>query len=483
MEPIKLKTKKRQRLSSLLGLTLDGSRLDGVVLRRTDGSLQVQQSFSVTLSLDPLTAEAELVGREIRNHLDAAGVRERNCVVGLPLKWALTAQAEIPKLEAADLASFLQLEAERGFPCDVSTLLVCNSRCNLADGKAYAMMVGIPRTHLERLERALEAAKLKPVNFTLGLAALQPMAAAPSKGVMALVIGESAVELQVTCAGGIASLRMLEGGLEVEGGRKALQPDLVAREARITLGQLPAELRDAVHLVRIFGPRDLGQQLADEIDLRFEAMGLKVEYVARYAPGETGLQLPADAPVSAALSLAATWLAERESAFDFLPPKVTRFQQITAKYGSSKLRTAGAIAALLLLLVGSAFGFQQIQLVLLGSEWNGMQKQVKDIEGIQTQITRFRPWSDTTMPSLTVLKVLSQSFPAAGAVSAKTVEIRDQSKITCAGLTKDIPSLLTVIDQLRTNNGVSNVRQPTIRGNKSPMQFTFEFQWNEADAK
>ena len=38
---------KRQRLSSLLGLALDGSRLDGVVLRRTNGSLQVQQSFSV----------------------------------------------------------------------------------------------------------------------------------------------------------------------------------------------------------------------------------------------------------------------------------------------------------------------------------------------------------------------------------------------------------------------------------------------------
>src|SRR5947208_13353048 len=68
---------KRQRLSSLLGIALDGSRLDGLVVRRTNGSLEVQQSFSVSLSLDPLTADAELVGREIRNHLDAAGIRER----------------------------------------------------------------------------------------------------------------------------------------------------------------------------------------------------------------------------------------------------------------------------------------------------------------------------------------------------------------------------------------------------------------------
>ena len=45
--------------------------------------------FSVSLSLDPLTADPELVGREIRNHLDAAGVRERHCIVAVPLKWAL----------------------------------------------------------------------------------------------------------------------------------------------------------------------------------------------------------------------------------------------------------------------------------------------------------------------------------------------------------------------------------------------------------
>ena len=113
---LKFNFRKRKRLTSVLGLALDGSRLEGVVLRRTNGALQLQQTFSVTLSLDPLTAAPELVGREIRNHLDAAGVRERHCVVGVPLKWTLTAHTELPPLPEADAASLLQLEAERGFP-------------------------------------------------------------------------------------------------------------------------------------------------------------------------------------------------------------------------------------------------------------------------------------------------------------------------------------------------------------------------------
>ena len=147
--------RKRQRLSSLLGLALDGSRLDGVVLRRTNGSLEVHQSFSVSLSLDPLTSDAELVGREIRNHLDAAGVRERHCVVGLPLKWALTTHAEVPDLPEANVASFLQIEAERGFASDVATLHYAASRCHPPGDKQQALLVGIPKNHLELLERAL----------------------------------------------------------------------------------------------------------------------------------------------------------------------------------------------------------------------------------------------------------------------------------------------------------------------------------------
>jgi len=75
----------KRRASSLLGLTLEGRRLEGVVVRRVAGGLEVGQSFEVSLSLDPLTNDPMLVGQEIRNRLDEAGVRESRCIVGIPL--------------------------------------------------------------------------------------------------------------------------------------------------------------------------------------------------------------------------------------------------------------------------------------------------------------------------------------------------------------------------------------------------------------
>ena len=133
MKPdFKFKPRRQKKLAALLGLTLDGSRLEGVVLRRNNGSLTVGQQFAVTLTLDPLTAAPELVGREIRNQLDTAGIRERHCIVGLPLKWVLTMATELPPLAEADAANLLEVEAERGFHSDVATLQIANSRAALA---------------------------------------------------------------------------------------------------------------------------------------------------------------------------------------------------------------------------------------------------------------------------------------------------------------------------------------------------------------
>ena len=119
----------------------------------------------------------------------------------------------------------------------------------------------------------------------------------------------------------------------------------MARETRITLGQLPAELRDAVKHIRIFGPRELAQQLADEMELRFEPMGLQVEVVSAYAPGEFGVQLPPDARCRRrSASRRGGWRNSRRR-LNFLPPKPTFIEQFVTKYSSGRLRTAGAVPA------------------------------------------------------------------------------------------------------------------------------------------
>lgn len=470
----KLKLRKRKKLATVLGLTLDGSKLEGVVLRLAGGSLQRLQSFSVGLALDPLTAAPELVGREIRNQLNAAGVRERNCIVGVPLKWVLTTHTELPPLPPADAANLLQMEAERGFSSDAATLQIADSRCALPAEKQFVLFGGIARTQIAALEQVLAAAKLKPVSFGLGLSALQKSGGEKSDGVLALAIGETHVGLQVTAGGGVAALRALEGVVETEGSQRRLHVEVVSREARITLGQLPAELRAAVKRIRIFGPRELAQPLVDEMELRFEPIGLRVEFVTAYAPDEFGTALPAEAPVSPAFSLAAGLLAERAPAFEFLPPKPTVIEQFVARYSSGRLRTTGAVAVGVAVIVAGLFLYQQIQLWSLRSQWSRMSAQVADLQNIENNIQQYRPWYDESYPDLAILRQVTLAFPEDGAVTAKTIEIHDGNTVSCSGTASDSESLLTVLSKLRGAPGVNDVKLEQTRG-KAPMQFTFDF--------
>ncbi|HET7624609.1 MAG TPA: hypothetical protein VFM25_05030 [Verrucomicrobiae bacterium] len=469
---IKIKFPKRKTPSTLLGLGLDGSRLEGAVVHRSNGSLHVHQRFNVSLSLDPLTNDPELVGREILNHLQAAGVRERHCVVALPLKWTMAAHTELPKLAASDVADFLQIEAERGFPTDISALQVATSRLVSADGAQHATFIGIPRSHIDRLEQVLRAAKLKAISFSLGITALQP--AGESGGALAFEIGEHHIGLEITAGGGVAALRALEGAMENAGAdERKIPAELIAREARITMGQLPPGLRDSVKRIRIFGPADAAQKLADEIRPRFEPGGLKVEIVTAYPPNEFGKTLPPDTKVSGAFSLAARQLIGRNDPFEFLPPKVSSWERVTSKYAPGKLRKAGAVAALIVLIVIGLFGYQQWQLNSLRSRWNGMSAQVAELQGISDQIAQYRPWFDKSFRCLTILKNVTLAFPQTGELTAKTVEIRDMNAVTCTGDAQNARAVAATIHQLGTIDGVTNFNYQ-IRG-QSPIQFSFDF--------
>lgn len=469
---------KRQPGSSLLGLALDGSRLEGVHVRRTNGSIEIKKTFSVSLSLDPLTAEVELAGREIRNQLDAAQIRERWCAVSLPLSWALTLTVKLPELPEGDLADFLQIEAERGFPYGPDELMLAHSRFCTAAGEQYATLVAIPREQVTRLEAVLHAAQLRPVTFSLGLTALQPAEAEQGRGTLALLPGEASVGMQVTCGGGMAVLRTLDGAYEQAGAERELQGEQIGREIRITMGHLQPEVRDSVRRLRVFGRNETAQELVEELQSRAESLGMKIEHVRDHAAEEYGIKIPHGTAVSPALSVAVRRLAG-ERGMEFLPPKISAWKQFTERYSSGKLAYASVGAGAVALIVLVAFLVQQVVLWNWESKWKRIEPKVTELTAIRDQIRQYRPWYDDSIRTLSILKRITEAFPEDGAVSAKTVELREPATVTCTGTALSRNALIKALDQLGKSSEISNVHIEMTRGN-TPLEFSFNFQWGGA---
>ncbi len=470
----------RKRPTTLLGLAFDGQQLEAVVARRTNGSVELGPMCHATIVAEVRTADPEVIGRELRGVLDNAGLTERRCTLALPAELALTLQTMLPELSDDDVQSLLQLEAENGFPYSVDALAIVTSRFRVANGPAGATQVAIQRDLLSRWEAIFRSARLLPVSFTFGITALQSPRSKPPVDAVGLWVGERKVSLVLTSGGGVVALRTLEPRASTDGSvaeSAGVPADLVLRELRVSLGQLPEPIRTSLKAIRIYGPGAAADHLATVLAERAPAFGLILERVTRFAASELGVNLPPATPVSPAVAVVVRQLAQATAELEFLPPRVSAWQQFAGKYSSGKLVLAGQVTAGVVLLIGAAFLWQQWQLIRLRSKWAEMGPKVRELERFQQQIKRFRPWYDDSIRSLSILRRLTEAFPENGDVTAKTVELRDPGTVICSGTASDNTALLKALDRLRAMSEVIDVQVDQVRG-KAPLQFTFNFQWD-----
>ena len=250
----------RKRSQPVLGLSLEGGQLRVAQVGRTKGVVAVGKTVSTVLSLDLSHNEVVLIGREIRNHLDAAGIRERHCVVVVPAGWIMSQHAKLPELSPEDTAGFLQMEAERGFPCAPDQLQIARSFPRSADA-AYVTQLAVRKEQLERLVAVLKAAGLKPLSLSLGLAALPGALAPAGSGRITVAVDARGAPLLLSAGGGIAAFRR-------------------GRHATIRTAARPAD-----PVSRVARPRPAGQA-------RRAGAGVGREGVGRWAHRPLRLQLP-----------------------------------------------------------------------------------------------------------------------------------------------------------------------------------------------
>lgn len=466
----------KKRGTSVLGLSLDGLRLDGVWVRRTNGSAQVVRTFSIVLTKDLLGPEGGAAALELRQQLDKHEIRERQCAVCLPMSWVLGVSTPLPELPEEDVPEFLDLEAERVFPYAPEDLVMVRSRFQTVSGGKHVMQLAVARENIQKLELALRSARLVPVAFSVGLPLMdQALATQPGSGVT-LAVDRCVIGLMVTAGGGIAALRTLATGVEAGEAGPKIDTESLGRELRISLGQLPPDVREVVTQLRVIGSRQFADVLAAGLQSRAATLGLATECPTRYVPGRLGVSIPSDIAPTTELTLALRYVTRSLGDLDFLPPRISGWQTLVGKYSSRKLAYTAMVAGALAAVTVCLFLVQQVQLMRLESQWKEIAPKVREIDEFRLQIKRFRPWYDESFRNLSILKRLAEVFPEDGTVTAKSVELQETGVVSCSGTARDSEALTKMLDQLRSTPSIGEVQVDQLRG-RAPLQFTFNFQW------
>ncbi len=460
-------------LKSVLGIELESGHMRAVVAQRSWEQIQVKKTKRSSLSLDPLTAEPDLVGQEIRNHLNEAGIHETRCILCLPLRWILNSRLNLPEMDEEDRQGFIELSAEREFPFSPEELSLsttygfpCDENFN------YTTLAAVPLTYLRSLEAAFKTARLKPVSISIGIPWNETQS---EEGCIYLFKKDDGIDFYIIYNNELVAFRWLE-----DHHHDTDEYDLttVMREIRVSLHELPAELKQSFHDVYLCGPDSWAEEIKQKLSSMTTRMGLNLT-IQNYS--QEILSSSGASHGTAMLPLMGTLKRQLLGQYvdlEFIPPKVNRLQQALTRISSRRSLLLGGSIAAAVLITFTAFVYQYWTLTGLRSEWNSIQDQVAEVEVIQDRVKFFRDWYNEEFPSLSAIETLTSAFPEEGTIWARTLEIQNTMNISCSGFARNNQDLLAMLDQLNQDEQIKALQVQQVQGER-PIQFSFSLLWME----
>ncbi len=468
-QPALTAIKKRVQARSALALTLTADRvLVSLVRRAGDGHVSVMPASPVVVGAEEIYRHPERAGAMLAAALEVAGLREKRCAVAVPPSWVLTASTDLPAVSPEDLRGYLALRAEREFSLPPAELRLGYCPYELPGGARRATLAVLPSRRLEAVETMLAAAggrRAESVSLALdgGLT--------DTRSALHLVSDGARTEVVVTAGGGVAALRSLPGpvmGHPVDGesGGEPVAFDAAAfcREVRITVGRLPSAVQESVRDVYFGGTREAAARVREEAGEGLRRMGFSL------AEPDAGAE-----PVPAAQEAAVSLLRREPVPFEFIVPAPRRWEELLRRVNTPRGRRIAAAVLAVIFLPLFVFFLRARQESSLAAEWNAMDANVADLDALQQQIRRFRPWFDRTPAAVQLLESLFAAFPEAGDVWAKSIVIKGTT-VSCTGSARDQAALSALRERLRTRPDVSELHTQQVRG-ENPVQFTLSYRW------
>lgn len=466
----------QSRPAALLGLAVRERELAVLQLHRAGEHCRVEASFTLPLTAAQIEEAPDDAGRQLAGALREKGLGGKRCVVRLPLTWAMAAPVDLPDLAGEDLQAFLELRAEREFGFLPGEAALAHRRwVNGTAIKPRATLLAVAQRRLNAINRMLEAAGRRPLSISIGPGPGLEAPTAPTRVALNICPGSRGLDLVITAGPELLGFRHLDGdGVSTNGGSSVEAAELL-REIRLTLGQLSPEVRDAIQVIRFHGPEGSVGSLFYACEPRLRRVGWQeLERVPhRTIPTATGA-LPVE--FEGAFDAASRRLLGQPVPFELLAPQVSRAQQLIARYGQGRRRQAMIGGGTLALVLFLAAFIHSRQLASLETQWRAIQPRVTNLEQVQQRIRTFRPWFDTSAPTLRILEQVTSAFPEEGALWAKLFEVKPGAAVSCNGFARNNQAILETLDRLRQTAAVKDLKVRQVRGD-NPIQFSFQFTW------
>ena len=447
----------------IVALAMAKGSITAVEAVAVNGSGRIRRWAEFPLpAADDLRQPAAL-GRALKRFLGDEGFSASHCVIGLAAGVVTARVLSLPPADEQALPQMLALMVEREFGGEHKDLAVDYLADGGADGNRSALLVAAPRKVLGDLAATAQAAGLTVEGVTPSALALCGAEGSTARSRLMLHVFADGAEIAFASNGSVRLLRPLSA--PVETGRSPAQwLGALADELYRVVALLPPEGTlgaDASRELLIWDEHCLDEADRDELSVR---LGLPA-VLCRQADPEPADHRPLrpGAQFSAAAIMALDAVGGQPRRIDLLHSRLAPARKAGR---GRKAAWGGAAAAAAVIAVGLLlldWRSNRIQATRLEAELAGMKTQVTEARNVVSKVGYAREWFDRRPSYLDTLLDLAGAFPQEGTIWATGVTVKEDMRVGLSGKAKSKSAVLDLLDRLRANPGLADVKQEYIQ--------------------
>jgi hypothetical protein len=477
------------RTSSFLGVAVsDRSATCAEVVAHGGDRRSVRRTATFVFPEGVMLDSPDALGQALAGFLRQRRFTASRAVVGVPARWLIAMEKEVPPSDDQQARAMLRLQAERLAVAESGEVVFDFAGRTSASSVSKVLLVGMVRERLARVEQMMDAAGMT-------------VAAITSTGLTLAAAATRAKGSENTARG---VLMLSKNGGEVvwrhDGSPRMLRPVsfLMNGHGLPPIAPLGAELHRAVALAAANGdaggelllldgvglPREHVQQLSQRLGVEVRAEDGVAAMKIQVEPGAMS-ETEADEPATVGRFAPAVSLALAAARPELLPLDFRHSRLTPAppkRFSRAQIWGVAIGATVVIALAGLFFAVRarESELADLTTQLEGMKDQIKTA---QTNVDRFkygRGYFETRPPILDCLRDLAAAFGEGERIWVNNVTYREGNRFSVSGKAADTKIALAIIDRVRANPRFADVKNGPIveadpRTREVSYSFSFEF--------
>jgi len=465
---------------TLLGLAIDEFGIIIAEIRVRSGRPELQRTgqcrFEEKLDLN----NAKEAGHKLREFLRDNHFSSKQAVIGIPTKWVIAKEVNVPPANAESIAGVLNIQAERAFSLNSSELVFDYCGSTSTSRRSEVLLLAARSKIIEKVKELVSEAGLKLRSITVSALAFgRNLPDSGSELRYGLYTRPAYCEFWTQVNGSPRSIQHVP--LSMTNKTDDEHTDLLTATIQRLILLSSQQDSTSPRRVTTYDGSGLPDETIDRLNKRLSPQIVVTDGGVQVISKEDGSSSePGKAQSIAAVAVATAAIEADKLPVDFLNPRIGLAKQTSRKPITAWAGIIGAACLLILISVLVKWRADKRDIATYTDQLELMSEDIAAAQEVVDRITYAKSWTSQKPVFLNCLRELTLTFPEEPLIWVTNLRLSEDAGAALVGKAVDEESFYKVLDKIEQNDAFLNVQMVHLRNvgrNLSEKEFAVNFEY------